>query len=64
MNNPFGIDRPSWDEFYLTLTDAIALRSKDTSTKVGAVIVRDRAILAMGYNGMPRGSQAEFIFIV
>ncbi len=47
--------RPSWDEFYLTMTDAIALRSKDMSTKVGAVIVKDRAILSMGYNGMPRG---------
>ena len=48
-------NRPSWDQFYLTMTDAIALRSKDMSTKVGAVIVRDRAILSMGYNGMPRG---------
>ena len=49
------VKRPSWDEFYLALADSIALRSKDTSTKVGAVIVRDRAVLSMGYNGMPRG---------
>ncbi len=47
--------RPSWDEFYLTLTDAIARRSRDPSTQVGAVVVKDRAILAMGYNGLPRG---------
>ena len=46
--------RLSWDEFYLSVADTIASRSKDPNTQVGAVIVRDRAILSMGYNGMPR----------
>lgn len=30
-------------------------RSKDRSTQVGAVIVKDRVLLSSGYNGFPRG---------
>jgi dCMP deaminase len=47
--------RPSWDEFYLNMADVIASRSKDRSAKIGAVIVKDNAVLSMGYNGFPRG---------
>lgn len=46
----------SWDQYFLKLALMAASRSKDPSTKVGAVITRpDRSIVAVGYNGFPRG---------
>ncbi len=48
-------DRPSWDEYFMTITRQVAERSTCTRAKVGAVIVRDRNILATGYNGSPAG---------
>jgi dCMP deaminase len=46
--------RPSWDSFFLGLARYYATRSKDPSTKVGAVIVRpDMTVAGMGYNGFP-----------
>lgn len=50
-------NRPSWSEYWLSEAQLIASRSKDPSTKVGAVIVEpDRKRMVMkGYNGLPRG---------
>lgn len=45
----------SWDTRFLDLAKHISEWSKDPSTKVGAVAVRDRRVLATGYNGFPRG---------
>jgi dCMP deaminase len=55
-NNHRGMTvRESWDEWFLGLAAYIATRSKDPSTKVGAVIARrDRTVAACGYNGFPR----------
>ena len=47
--------RPSWDEYFMTITRQVAERSTCPRAKVGAVIVRDRNILATGYNGSPAG---------
>lgn len=45
-----------WDIHFLELAKRMASRSKDPSTKVGAVIVDSRNIVVgMGYNGFPRG---------
>ena len=45
----------SWDEYFMGVAILSAMRSKDPSTQVGACIVnRDKRILSMGYNGMPR----------
>jgi dCMP deaminase len=44
-----------WDTRFLKLAKEVALWSKDPSTQVGAVVVKDRRILATGYNGFPRG---------
>ena len=44
-----------WDRRFLQLAELVASWSKDSSTKVGAVAVRDRRILASGYNGLPTG---------
>jgi dCMP deaminase len=44
-----------WDNRFLELAKLISSWSKDTSTKVGAVIVDDvRNVRATGYNGIPR----------
>jgi dCMP deaminase len=40
-----------WDQRFLYQAATVAARSKDPSTKVGAVAVRDRRELATGYNG-------------
>ncbi len=48
-------ERPSWDQYFMTITRQVAERSTCTRAKVGAVIVRDRNILATGYNGSPAG---------
>jgi dCMP deaminase len=45
----------SWDKRFLELAKHISTWSKDPSTQVGAVAVRERRILATGYNGFPRG---------
>ena len=48
-------DRLSWDQYFLMITRQVAERSTCLRAKVGAVIVRDRSILATGYNGAPAG---------
>jgi len=47
-------DRPSWDEYFLTIARQVASRSTCLRRKVGAVLVADKRILATGYNGAPR----------
>ena len=47
--------RPNWDDYFLELADTVALRADCTRRQVGAVIVKDRRIVATGYNGGPSG---------
>ena len=47
--------RPGWDEYYLGIARAVAVRSNCIRRQVGAVIVVDNAIIATGYNGTPLG---------
>jgi len=47
--------RPTWDEYFMSLVDATALRASCDRGKSGAVITRDRLILSTGYVGAPRG---------
>ncbi len=48
-------ERPSWDQYFMLITRQVADRSTCNRAKVGAVIVRDKNILATGYNGSPAG---------
>ena len=48
-------ERPSWHQYFMTITRQVSDRSTCTRAKVGAVIVRDKNILATGYNGAPAG---------
>lgn len=51
------MNRPTWDAYFLTIAHAVATRSPCVKRQVGAVLVSDdRAILATGYNGPPRGA--------
>lgn len=43
--------RPSWDEYFMMLAKLAASRSTCLSRPTGAVVVKDRQILATGYNG-------------
>jgi len=45
----------NWDEFFFLHVYLAARKSKDDSTKIAAVLTRNRIILSEGYNGMPRG---------
>lgn len=47
--------RPNWDEYFMEVAKLTATRSTCLRRKVGAVIVKDRHIIATGYNGAPRG---------
>ena len=47
--------RPSWDDYFMDITQRVATRSTCLRRQVGAVIVLDKRILATGYNGAPRG---------
>ena len=47
--------RPSWDEYFMEIVDLIKTRSTCVRRQVGALIVKDKRILATGYNGAPMG---------
>jgi dCMP deaminase len=48
--------RPTWDEYFMMMAKLTATRSTCLAFPVGAVIVKDRQVLATGYNGSPSGS--------
>jgi dCMP deaminase len=48
-------ERASWDEYFMNIAKEVASRSTCDRKHVGAVIVRDKSILATGYNGSVRG---------
>jgi len=50
-----GNKRPSWDSYFMEIARLVATRSTCLRRQVGAVFVRDKRILATGYNGVPRG---------
>ena len=52
MKNP---KRPSWDEYFLSIAHLVSKRSTCLRRKVGAVLVKEKRILATGYNGAPSG---------
>jgi len=49
------IEVDKWDIRFLDMARQVASWSKDPSTRIGAVVVRDRKILSTGYNGFPSG---------
>lgn len=49
------MSRPSWPEYFMTIAEMVAKRSTCLRRHVGAVLVKDKRILATGYNGAPAG---------
>ncbi|MEA2014546.1 MAG: cytidine/deoxycytidylate deaminase family protein [Thermodesulfobacteriota bacterium] len=47
--------RPSWDQYFMDIVEFVSRRSTCLRRKVGAVLVRDKRMLATGYNGPPTG---------
>ena len=47
--------RPSWPEYFMAITKMVAKRTTCLRRGVGAVLVKDKRILATGYNGAPAG---------
>ena len=50
-------NRPSKDEYYLSIAEAVLARSTCLRRKYGAVIVKDDEIISTSYNGSPRGME-------
>lgn len=49
------MERISWDQYFMAQSHLLALRSTCTRLMVGATIVRDKRIIAGGYNGSIAG---------
>ncbi len=49
------MERPSWEEYFMDIALLVARRSTCMRRQVGAVMVKEKNILATGYNGTPKG---------
>lgn len=47
--------RPSWNEYFMSITRMVATRSTCLRRQVGAIIVKEKRLLTTGYNGAPAG---------
>jgi len=52
-----SLPRPSWDEYFMGIARMVARRSDCLKRRVAAIVVRERRIIATGYNGTPRGTR-------
>ena len=51
----------NWDDYFINLCYEVAKKSKDPSTKVGAVIVYlDNGVCSTGFNGFARGVEEKY----
>lgn len=50
------MDKIGWDDLFMTMVYLVAMKSKDVSTHIGAVIVGpDNEVRSVGFNSFPRG---------
>ena len=47
--------RPTWDEYFMEIMQAVAKRATCDRGRAGCVIARDKQILVTGYVGAPKG---------
>jgi dCMP deaminase len=50
-----GYTRPTWDEYFMEVCDAISKRATCDRGRSGCVIAKDNQILVTGYVGAPAG---------
>jgi dCMP deaminase len=56
------MNRPEWDDYFVSLAFLLAGRSIDSQTKHAAVAVaNDKTILAIGFNSAPRGMNDDAV---
>lgn len=48
--------RPTWDQYFMTITHLIAQRSTCDRLHVGCIVVRENRIVTTGYNGFIAGA--------
>ena len=51
------MQRISWDEYFMAQSHLLSLRSTCSRLSVGATIVKDKRIIAGGYNGSIKGDE-------
>jgi len=57
---PENICFESWDQFFMSMAFFVGMKSKDRSTKVGAIIATpEHRLVSMGYNGFPKGTDDD-----
>ena len=49
------VARPSFEDYFMTIADAVKERTNCRRRAVGAVLVKEERIIATGYNGTPEG---------
>lgn len=47
--------RPNWDEYFMEITRAVARRATCDRGMSGAIVVKNKKIIATGYVGAPKG---------
>ena len=47
------MERPDWNEYFMEMAELAAKRATCLRRKVGAVLVKNKKVLATGYNGAP-----------
>jgi len=47
--------RPTYDEYFMKMTQVVSTRSTCLRRNVGAILVKNKHLLSTGYNGAPKG---------
>ncbi len=50
-----SMKRPGWNQYFMQISKLVATRSTCMRRQVGALLVKEKNILATGYNGVPSG---------
>lgn len=54
-------DRLKWNDYFISIAILTSLRSPSIKKKVGCVLVKNKRIIATGYNGFPSGMEHKTI---
>lgn len=60
MTSEVTDSRPSWDVYFMSIADIVRIRSNCSRRQVGSVLVRDKDVVAFGYNGTPKNTRNCF----
>ena len=55
-----SLSEHKWHERFLKLAKEVSTWSKDPSTQVGCVLVKDKRVISTGYNGFPKNISDDF----